>query len=346
MSEQRALLTETVTRLFRDGLTDAMRTKAEADGWVPALWQMVEENGLPVLFLGEDAGGFGGGFEDAFLVARLSGQYAVPAPVVEAMLANRLLSRAGIAPPEGVTTVAATADLILDGGALRGLVRGVPFGRAAAHLVAVAKVAGSANEVLVLVKLPAALERNQNLAAEPRDDIRFDGEAVAASAPWKEAASLHDQLALLRAAQMAGALEAALAQSVQYANDRIQFGKPIGKFQAVQQQLAVMAEDAAAAVCAAGSACRAADLGDASFETAAAKLRANRAVDVAAPIAHQTHGAIGFTVEYSLRRLTQRLLSWRSECGADRYWARRLGTMVVARGGAALWPDITTRGER
>ena len=54
--------------------------------------------------------------------------------------------------------------------------------------------------------------------------------------------------AVCRAAQMAGALETALALATQYANDRVQFGRPIGKFQAIQQQMALLAEEAAAAL--------------------------------------------------------------------------------------------------
>jgi acyl-CoA dehydrogenase len=346
MNEQRTLLADTITRLFRDALTDNMRKEAEASGWCAPLWTMVEEHGLPALFLSEDDGGFGGGMEDAALVARLAGQFAVPAPIVESMLANRLLVAAKLALPDGLTTVAVQTDLTLDGDRLRGLARAVPWARNAAHMVALAKVADSAEERLVLVPVAGgALERNVNLAAEPRDDLRFENAAVTASAA-PPSDGIHDLLAVLRTAQIAGALEAALGLSIQYANDRVQFGKPIGAFQAVQQQLALMAEETAAIVCAAGSACRAAEAGGAEFEIAAAKLRANRAVDVAQPIAHQVHGAIGFTEEHSLRRWTQRMLSWRSECGGDRYWARRLGTLVVARGPDRLWPDLTERGEQ
>lgn len=346
MNEQRTLLVDTVTRLYRDALTDAMRKEAEVTGWCAPLWTMVEEHGLPLLFLSEDDGGFGGGMEDGALVARLTGQYAVPAPVVESMLAARLLARAKITQPDGLVTLAVNTDLTLDGGKVRGLARAVPWGRVAGHIVAIAKLADSGAERLVLVPVSgAAVERNANLASEPRDGLRFDGAALAGEGAVP-AGGIHDMLAVLRSAQIAGALEQALAMSIQYANDRVQFGKPIGTFQAVQQQLALMAEETAAIVCASGSACRAAETGDAAFEIAAAKLRANRAVDVAQPIAHQVHGAIGFTEEHSLRRWTQRMLSWRSECGGDRFWARRLGEMVIARGGDQLWGDLTERGER
>ncbi|QYJ06879.1 acyl-CoA dehydrogenase family protein [Qipengyuania flava] len=150
-------------------------------------------------------------------------------------------------------------------------------------------------------------------------------------------------MAFARAAQIAGALDAALAMVVGYVNDRQQFGRPLGKFQAVQQSLATFACEAAAANCAAVGAAQALDEGDAEFEIAAAKLRANRAVEVGTTVAHQVHGAIGFTQEYALHDLTRPLWQWRSEFGNDAYWARRLGKDVIARGADHFWPDLTAR---
>jgi alkylation response protein AidB-like acyl-CoA dehydrogenase len=127
----------------------------------------------------------------------------------------------------------------------------------------------------------------------------------------------------------------------------VQFGKPIGKFQALQQNLAVFAEEAAAANCAGQAAFAAADKydGDAGFETAAAKLRANMAIGIGTSVAHQLHGAIGFTREYHLHPLTRRLWSWRSEFGNDRLWSQRLGEQVVAAGADAFWPKLTERSD-
>ena len=152
--------------------------------------------------------------------------------------------------------------------------------------------------------------------------------------------------AMILSARMAGALAAALDLSVQYTRERQQFGKPLASFQAIQQQLAVLAEEAAAADMAAASAFRAADLvaeegGDAWFEIACAKLRANQAARVSTGIAHQVHGAMGFTAEYRLQHLTKRLWAWGSECGNERYWAERIGAHIAARGHRNFWPDLT-----
>lgn len=147
---------------------------------------------------------------------------------------------------------------------------------------------------------------------------------------------------------MAGAMGQALALSIEHVNTRQQFGRPLGKFQAVQQSLAVMAcevraVEAAAAALAARLDAVGLDPAAADFEMAAAKLRANRAVGVVTAVAHQVHGAIGFTREYDLNRVTIPLMRWRGEHGNDAYWAARLGRQVAGLGGQGLWETLTAR---
>jgi hypothetical protein len=143
-----------------------------------------------------------------------------------------------------------------------------------------------------------------------------------------------------------GAIEACLAISIDHANTRVQFGKQLGKQQAVQQVLALLAEEAAAVAVAGQAAARARDLGDASFEIACAKLRTNIAIGTATAIAHQVHGAIGFTQEHELHRFTRALLRWRSAFGADAHWAAKAGALAARDGGTGLWTMITARSDR
>jgi acyl-CoA dehydrogenase len=152
--------------------------------------------------------------------------------------------------------------------------------------------------------------------------------------------------AFLRVGQAAGALDAALALSIDHVNTRVQFGKPLSKLQAVQQSLATLAVEAAAVNVAGAAAARALDAGDALFEIAAAKLRTNQAIGIGTAIAHQVHGAIGFTQDYALNPLTRSLMAWRSDYGNDAYWAGILGDLACADGGVGLWAEITRRGDR
>lgn len=147
---------------------------------------------------------------------------------------------------------------------------------------------------------------------------------------------------------MAGAMGQALTLSIEHVNTRQQFGRPLGKFQAVQQSLAVIAcevaaVDAAAAAMAARLDATAFDAAASAFEIAVAKLRANRAVGVVTGIAHQVHGAIGFTREYDLHRVTIPLMRWRSAHGNDAYWAGALGRQVADMGARGLWETMTAR---
>src|SRR3546814_15990617 len=106
---------------------------------------------------------------------------------------------------------------------------------------------------------------------------------------------------------MAGALDAALALSVNYANERVQFGKPLAKFQAVQQSLASFATHAAAANSAAAGAAMANDGGtDPGFAIGAAKLRANNAAGIGTDTAQPVHGSVGFTQALPLPHFTRR----------------------------------------
>jgi acyl-CoA dehydrogenase len=74
---------------------------------------------------------------------------------------------------------------------------------------------------------------------------------------------------------------------------------------------------------------------------AAAKVRAGAAVEVVARLAHQVHGAIGFTQEHKLHHLTRRLWAWRDEAGSELHWSRVLATELLAAGGDGLWPALT-----
>src|SRR5262249_54757249 len=137
-----------------------------------------------------------------------------------------------------------------------------------------------------------------------------------------------DRMALRAAlvtAQIAGAATRVLEMSLAHAQQRSQFGKPIGSFQAVQHQLSVMAEQAC-------TACMAAQLRFASARhlpvpslVAMAKHVAGEAAAVVAAGSHAVHGAIGITAEFDLQLYTRRLRAWRSEAGSPSYWAHRVG---------------------
>ena len=148
--------------------------------------------------------------------------------------------------------------------------------------------------------------------------------------------------------ETAGALEAILSLSVAYANERVAFERPIGKFQAVQQNLARLAGEVAAALAVSGSAAdaiaQAESFDEGVFlEGASAKVRTAEAAREGAAIAHQAFGAIGFTQEHVLHRFTLRMLSWRDDFGNESYWAVELGKRIASRGADEFWPLMASR---
>lgn len=355
MSEIRSLLADTTSRLFTDLVTRELIESSEKGVWPEALWRALEEGGLTRPLVPERAGGAGGTWLDAHVLVRAAGRHAAPVPLAETIVAGGLLARAGIDVPLGPMTVAPVEPderlaLSHAGGVWRlsGTVTRVPWGRAASHLVTVADVEGRPTVALVSTAA-AAITEDRNLALEPRDTLAFDEATVLATAPaatapaqdFGDAIRVHGAMA--RAAQMAGALESCLEQAVRYATERKQFGRPIGNFQVIQHYLAVVAGHVAASGLAAEQAFRAADRGDARFETAVAKVRVGEAAGICASLTHQVHGAIGFTYEHSLHFATRRLWSWRAEFGAESAWAIELGREAAARGAEALWADLTAK---
>ncbi|MNZ88016.1 Acyl-CoA dehydrogenase, short-chain specific [compost metagenome] len=135
---------------------------------------------------------------------------------------------------------------------------------------------------------------------------------------------------------MAGALDAAFQRTLQYANERSQFGRAIGKFQAIQHQLAVMSEHVFAARMAAQLGCAAQGLIPDRLRVATAKARCSEAALAAAETAHAIHGAIGFTEEFDLQLLTRRLHAWRQAAGSETYWHGVAGEALLAHRGLTL----------
>lgn len=355
MSETSQIVWDTAARLFAEQFTPQELHRAEAGEWLGAQWDRIEELGLPLALVPEEDGGVGLDAVEASMLVRIAGSFAVPLPLPETMLANRLLAAAGLPLAAGPATVAPvrpddrlTLARAEGGWRLSGVAYRIPWGRSAAVLVGLAEHEGQVLAVRLTGDQVTA-EPGVNLACEPRDSLRIDAVvADGAVAPLPNGFGIADVFALgaaLRTAAMAGAIGRVLEMTVGYANDRVQFGRPIGKFQAIQQSLAIMAGHAAAAAGSADLAAEATRDGNtrddsALLPIAAGKARAGEAAGAVATIAHQVHGAIGFTHEHSLHFLTKRLWSWRDEFGNETHWNRVIGRRMIDAGADGAWPLI------
>ena len=353
MTKADPLIIETVTRVCTELCSPELVNAAEDGAWSADLWAAMESTGLSLAWVPESAGGPGASLADGFAVARTSARFAVPVPLAETLCAGWLLAQAGLQAPQGPMSVAPlhpSEGLELDAhGLLHGTISQVPYAAHAAHLVTIASHADTS--VVALVSAPdCTLEAGTNLAGESLASVRFDAVRPVDTGHLSDPDAM-DALqrmgAALRSQQMAGALERILDLSLDYARERVQFGRPIAGFQAIQHSLATLAGEVAAAGAAADAASAAIvrhgiDDGRALFAVAAAKIRAGEAAGAGAAIAHQVHGAMGFTREYSLHHSTRRLWAWRDDFGDESVWAMRLGNIAISAGARALWPALTS----
>jgi acyl-CoA dehydrogenase len=352
MSEMQDILTDSASRLFERFCNKALRDETERGAWPAILWRAARDAGLTQAGRSEDRGGAGADLNDLAALLKVVGKFAAPIPLMESILAEQMLSAADLAYAEdGPLTVGPclrTDRIVLEQRGSRWFISGklqqVPWGRNSAAMAAIAT--SQEGTRCVLLRLGRPTSTSTNFAGEPRDTFVFDGTELAdehVSAPGAGIGieRLIQLGALYRSLEMTGALQKILDLTVQYAQERVQFGRPIGKFQAVQQQIAVMAAHAAAATAAAQGAVDDVIAGGGAFAIAAAKTRIGQAAGTCAAIAHQVHGAMGFTHEHQLHAYTRRLWSWRDEFGAEREWSAWIGRNAVRSGAGALWPLIT-----
>jgi acyl-CoA dehydrogenase len=349
------MIAESVTRLFSEQIDRKVLDSTEAGQWPEALWNMVEESGFHRLLVPEALGGASGTWSDAYPILHAIGYYRVPLPLAETLVAGGLLSAAGLPLPEGPITILEQGlhndlKLAMNGNQLSvsGTAKSVAWARFAQGIVIAGRVGD--DNVLAYVTMDSkgvSVEPSVTVSREPHDTVMFNNCSTGAVALTTGKLPRQTVLvfgALARAIMMVGACESVLHQTVQYANDRVQFGKPIGKLQAIQQALAILAGEVTSAQSAALAAVspRADAHGQLSrFDIAVAKIRAGQAAGQVAAIAHQAHGAFGFTYEHTLQYATRRLWSWRAEFGAESAWSRELGELAIRGGGQQFWSNLT-----
>lgn len=304
---------------------------AESKVFDEQLWASIGAMGLPLVAIDEAAGGAGGSLADLIVVLRAQGAAAVPAPIAETQLANWALAAVGAPLPEGgepltVLLPDARNSAALEAGKVTGSFFGVPWGRVATRAVGVL-ADGDGYALITLRIADASVEPGLDLAGAPDDVLHFDRAAVDV-APWAHGPEeLERRFALSRVAQMAGALEEVAALTREYVKTREQFGRPIGKFQSVQQHIVHLEQMSTMSTLAADQAARALAAGK-SFDAVLAKQLVNENARIAVRAAHQAHGAMGMTREYRLQLLTRRLNGWLGSGGSSRDLVLRIADGV------------------
>ncbi|MGE8366449.1 acyl-CoA dehydrogenase family protein [Cupriavidus sp.] len=315
------MFTEAIEQILRDRFTPEAVRAIEKGAAPTAVWDALEEAGFLELLAPEAEGGAGLPLPALAPIFTAFGRYALPVPAAQSIAARALLRDAGVPVPAGMITLAGACRRTPDG-VLRAPL--VPFGMTSGHVLA--NVDGS----LLLLDATQAQRVPTGVRGSLCGTLSWNSDAVPAALGGNgEEVRLFS--AAIHAAAIAGALDRVFGMTLQYCNDRSQFGKSIGKFQAVQHQLSVMAQHVASAGIAAEMAFSDAGQVPARLPAAMAKARTSMAVPLVAAAAHALHGAIGVTEEYDLQLYTRRLHEWRAADGAETFWNRVVGEALLDR---------------
>jgi acyl-CoA dehydrogenase len=326
---------ELANSVFADKVGHDVVLKADGAPLPRDLWDLLSGLDLTGIGIAESAGGSGGTVADVVALLDAAGRHAVPLPLLEHHLALWLVIGAGGRAPGGgaAWTAAPPQDslTVCDAGTVTGILRDVAWGADADRVVALVEDSAGSSVVIVKPADAAAVAPGRDLAGQPRDTLTFDGAPAEVLTGAVTADRLAQRGAVLRAAQMAGAMGAVYDLTQAYTAQRVQFGRPIGKFQSVRTHLVYLAQMAVMTRVSADRAAAALEGdGDASFAAYAAKLLANQNAAVSVRSGHQAHGAIGMTREYALQDLTRRLNAWRGDWGTEQALADRIGGAVAS----------------
>jgi len=292
---------------------------APADG----LWRSLAEHGFADLLLPEQLGGAAASTETAGHLLFAAGGAALPLPLASTWWARLALAEAGLALPEGPI---ALADGERDGQGLR--CHAVPFAAQSRWVLA------ALPEGAWLLSVDSAQRRADGIHASSTEALHWpslpeNAQRLPPNRDWRALG------AAFNAALIAGAAERVLQLTLDYATTRQQFGKPVGGFQAIQQQISVLAEEVFAARMAAQLALRGPSWPQ-GIPAAVAKARCSSAAVRICNIAHAVFGAIGVTEECDLQLYTRRLYAWRADFGSEAYWQPVIGRAALRESGDSL----------
>jgi acyl-CoA dehydrogenase len=292
------------------------------------LWRVLETSGLTRLTSEQGAEP-----AEAAVVLGALARHAAAVPIAETdLLATWLAAKAELAVPDDGPLTVAVADVEPRDGRIVGTAADVPWPAVGPVVLAARSVDGT--YVAVLDHGPAAT--TYNLAGEPRGEVPFD---LALADVTRLPGGVGDELvrrgAWARCVQIVGAFDAAVHLTTAHTRERVQFGRSLNKFQAVQHSVATLIGEversrAATTLAVAAVNDHGFDSARADYAVTVAKVAVGRAVGPVTTIAHQLHGAIGVTLEHQLWLATMRARSWADEFGTTGQHATRLGRMALA----------------
>ncbi len=313
MTEEREMLRETVAALVaKHASPAAVRAAMEsARGSEESLWQLLgEQVGAAALVIPEELGGAGGELADAATVLQELGRALVPSPLLGTTLAELAL----LAAPE---PDAETLEALAEGRSLGALVLDADY-----------VVNGDIADVVVAAT-DGQLSRWTRFSAQPVATMdptrRLARVKPEETEPLGADPGLADTAAILLAAEQIGAAERCLELTVEYAKSRVQFGRPIGSFQALKHRMADLYVVIAAARAVVTDACNE----PTPINAATARLAASEALTAVAAEGIQLHGGIAITWEHDMHLYFKRAHGSAQLLGSPQEQLRRLESQVI-----------------
>jgi alkylation response protein AidB-like acyl-CoA dehydrogenase len=331
-------------------------------GFTAEMWQKIAQVGWLGLIVPEEHGGTGQSLVDLGILMEEVGHGVMPGPFFNTALvtvgildagsdaqkaeylpriaAGDLIATAAILEPysrldaNGINLQATASG---DSYTLNGTKMFVENAHAADYLLVAARTGGSGEDGVTLLLVDAqsngvSVDKLKTIATDNQCEVTFNNVSVPvanvlgeAGNGWSVLRLLLQKGAALRCCQMVGALQEVLDMTVEYVKNRVQFGRPIGSFQAIQHYCANMATDVDGSRFITYQAIwRLGEGLSSDLEVSSAKAWVSDSAQRVAATAHQCHGAIGFTQEHDLQLFTRRLKAWEVSFGDGDYHRERV----------------------
>ena len=350
-------------------MTLVRELEESAPGYSPDLWKQMADLQWLGMTYPEQYGGTGGGFLDLYVIYEEMGRFLIPTPHLSSViLSGETILRTGseeqkrrtlppiakgellVAPavmepngtfgPKGIELEAKAEG---GGYKLNGTKLLVPFAHVSNYLLCLARTHRSADPAegitlfLVDRKEPGiSLEALPNTAGYRLFAVTFDNVTVGqdtvvgkANEGWQPFAEVSNRAVVLQCGEIVGAADSVLEMSTDYAKDRVQFGRQIGSFQAVQYLCSDIAIDMTSTSLLAKQAAWLIDEGvDHGREVAIAGANASKAIEHVTRQAHEVHAGVAFMLEHDLQLFTRRAKNWEMNLGDAAYHQEALAVAM------------------
>lgn len=342
MNNELEIILESTNKIFNKHINHELRQDiSNKNENLIKLWKDIEEIGLTQIAVKERFEGSNLSFNSILPVIQLSTKMGIPLPLTETIISNYLFSELDIKPPNGMVTFAIESKNVkILNGKISGNLFSVPYLNLTDQIIIIQEIDGI-KKFIFIKNIDGEKEAKKNFLSEPRYNLNIENCKIIEIKELNENIDFNQIGSIIRSAQMVGAMEKVIDLSIEYCSQRVQFGRSLSKFQAIQHQISEMAVELSASTAALSTLTNTDELDFKIQDVAVLKIRAGIAAGKLIAMSHQVHGAMGFTKEYELAYFTRNLNSWRNDFGNETYWQDILGKHFLEKNNLNLWEYLT-----